>query len=131
MASNDMREFAIEPATERRATPRVPFPTSCVLLLHGQPHPASCVDISEAGLGCMINPALGSAPILLGITIKVHLTLDSGALELTAVIVRSALHSNGDVVLGLHFRNVSKPAADQIRTAVSAHLEALRAAGQL
>ena len=87
------------------------------------------MDVSEAGMSCLIDPPLGSGAILLGLTIKVHLTLDSGALELTAVIVRAALYPGGKVVLGLHFRNVSEVAGDQIRTVVFAHLRALRAAG--
>ena len=126
-----MRDFDVEQATERRAAVRATFPVSCVLILHGQSHPASCVDVSEAGLSCLIDPPLGSGAILLGLTVKVHLTLDSGAVELTAVIVRAALHPNGNVVLGLHFQNVSELAGDQIRTAVFAHLHALRAAGKL
>ena len=100
-------------------------------MLHGQPHPASGVDVSEAGMSCLIDPPLGSGAILLGLTVKVRLSLDSGALELTAVIVRAALHSDGNVVLGLHFRNVSDLAGEQIRSAVFAHLRVLRAAGQL
>jgi hypothetical protein len=80
---------------------------------------------------CLIDPALGSGAILLGAKVKVHLRLDSGALELTAVIVRAELHSSCAVVLGLHFQNVSEIAGDQIRTAVYAHLRALRATGQL
>ena len=120
-----MQDTEARPATERRAAERATLPASCIVILHGRPHPASGVDISEAGLGCLIDPPLGSGAIPLGLMVKVRLRLDSEALELTAVIVRAELYSGGEVMLGLHVRNVSESAGNQIRTFVAAHPRAL------
>ena len=130
MASHDMQDTDAELATERRAAERATLPASCVVILHGRPHPGTCVDISEGGLGCLIDPPLGSGEIPLGLMVKVRLSLDSEALELTAVIVRAELCSGGEVMLGLSFRNVSESAGDQIRTFVAAHTRVAQAAGQ-
>ena len=130
MASHDMQDTGAELATERRAAERGTLPVSCIVILHGRPHSATGVDISEAGMGCLIDPPLGSGAIPLGLMVKVHLRLDSEALVLTAVIVRAELYSGGEVMLGLHVRYVSESDGDQIRTFVAAHRHALaRAAG--
>ena len=126
-----MQDTGAELATERRAAERATLPVSCVVILHGHPHPASGVDISEAGLGCLIDPPLGSGAIPLGLMVKVQLRLDSEeALVLTAEIVRAELYSGGEVMLGLHVRYASESAGNQIRTFVAAHRHALaQAAG--
>jgi hypothetical protein len=126
-----MHDTDAEPSTERRAAERATLPASCIVILHGRPHPATGVDISEAGLGCLINPPLGSGAIPLGLMVKVQLRLDSEeALVLTAEIVRAELYSGGEVMLGLHVRYVSESAGGQIRTFIAAHRHALaQAAG--
>ena len=124
-----MHDTGAELVRERRAAERATLVVPCNVILHGRPHPASCVDISEAGLGCLIDPPLGSGAIPLGLTVKVRLRLGSEALELAAVIVRAELCSGGEVMLGMRIRNVSESACDQIRAFVSAHPRALRATG--
>jgi len=116
---------------ERRAAARVLLTASCVLLLHGRRHEAGCLDISEVGLGCIVEPQPGLPEIWPDLAVTVLLTLDGGDMELSGVIVRAQPSAGGKVVLGMHLRDVSDPDRDQIRDLVYARLQALRASGQL
>ena len=117
--------------TERRAAARVVLTASCVLLLHGRRHPAGCLDISEVGLGCIVEPEPGLAEISPDLVVSVQLTLDGDEMELSAVIVRAVAAADGMVVLGMHLRDVSDRHREQIRDLVYARLQVLRASGRL
>jgi hypothetical protein len=116
---------------ERRAVARALFTASCVLLLHGRRHPAGSLDISEVGLGCIVEPQPDLPEIRPDLAVTVCLTLDDAVLELGAVIVRAAPTADGKVALGMHLRGVSERDRDQIREHVYARLHALRVSGQL
>ena len=116
---------------ERRAAARILLTASCVLLLHGRRHEAGCLDISEVGLGCIVEPQPGLPEIWPDLAVTVCLTLDDTVLELGAVIVRAAPTAGGKVALGMHLRGVSERDRDQIREHVYARLHALRVSGQL
>ena len=116
---------------ERRAAARILLTTSCVLLLHGRRHLAGYLDISEVGLGCIVEPQPGLPEIWPDLAVTVCLTLDDTVLELGAVIVRAAPTAGGKVALGMHLRGVSERDRDQIREHVYARLHALRVSGQL
>ena len=132
-----VRPATIRPATvpadmaERRAAPRAPLTASCVLVLHGRRHSAGCLDISEVGLGCIIDPAPDLPEISPDLAVAVCLTLGDAVLELRAVVVRAAPAVGGKVVLGMHLRDVSDSHRDQIWEHVYAQLHALRASGRL
>ena len=116
---------------ERRAAARILLTTSCVLLLHGRRHLAGYLDISEVGLGCIVEPEPGLPDITPDLAATVRLALDGGEMELRAVIVRAVPAAGGKVALGMHLRDVSEQDRDQIRDLVYARLHALRASGQL
>ena len=116
---------------ERRAVARAPFTATCVLLVHGRRHPTGGLDISEVGLGCIVEQQPGLPDILPDLPVTVYLRLGDAVLELTAVIVRAAPAGGGKVVLGIHLRDVSDRDRDQIWEYVFAQLDVLRSSGRL
>jgi hypothetical protein len=116
---------------DRRAAARAPFTAACVLLLHGRRHPADGLDISEVGLGCVVESQPGLPEICPDLAVTVYLRLGNAVLELGAVIVRAQPSVGGKVVLGMHLRDVSDRDRDQIRDHVFAQLDVLRASGRL
>ena len=103
-------------AAERRGAARAAFTATCVLLLHGRPHPAGGLDLSEVGLGCIIEPQPGLPEICPDLAVTVYLRLGAAVLELGAVIVRAAPTAGGKVVLGMHLRDVCARDRDVIWT---------------
>ena len=116
---------------ERRTVARAPFTATCVLLVHGRRHPTGGLDISEVGLGCIVDTQPGLPEILPDLPVTVYLRLGAAVLELTAVIVRAAPTGGGKVVLGMHLRDVSDRDRDQIWEYVFAQLDVLRSSGRL
>ena len=122
----------VDELTQRRAAVRAPLPTACVLTLHGRRRAADCVDISETGLSCLVNPLdVGSPELLVGLAVRVQFTLAAGTLEFSATIARAGACSGGKVMLGLCFQNLSPRDGDQIRKEVFTQLRAIRASGRL
>jgi methyl-accepting chemotaxis protein len=99
---------------ERRAHGRVPVTGPATLVVDGDAHPVTMVDLSEGGMQCQVAPSL---PVRKGTVVDVRVPLGNVDEVLPAEVANRRL--DGDrVVVGIRFRDV--PAGTVLR--LRAHL---------
>ena len=69
-----MHHSDIAEEIQRRAAVRAPFRAQCVLVLNCDRQLVQGANLSEGGLSCLVDPALGRPDYLMGLTVHVRLT---------------------------------------------------------
>jgi methyl-accepting chemotaxis protein len=102
---------------DRRESERYSIESDTGLVLNGTDYPVRLRDISETGMGCVVQ---GNLPLSIADTVEVRCAVDGEEMRLAATVVRVS-HDGPDCTLGMRWANPSPPDIARIRRLISSH----------